>query len=72
MPLEFADESTVRLLGDHEEESLIVYTNGFRAYDPLEDDEQYQCEAVIHNEGEYVDGEAHVNTCESHASLVRR
>jgi transposase-like protein len=28
--------------------------------------------AVIHGEGVYVDGDAHVNTCESHASLVRR
>ncbi len=60
-----ADESTVRLLlGDCEEESLTSYTDGFRAYDPLEDDEHYQREAVIHSEGEYVDGDAHVNTCE--------
>ena len=73
VPAKSADESTVRLLlGDPEEESLTVYTDGFRAYDPLEDDENYQREAVIHGEGEYVDGNAHVNTCESHASLVRR
>jgi transposase-like protein len=63
----------VRLLLDNcEEESLTVYTDGFRAYDPLEDDQKYQREAVIHSEGEYVDEDAHVNTCESHASLVRR
>jgi transposase-like protein len=68
-----ADESTVRLLlGNHEKESLTVYTDGFRAYDPLEDDENYQREPVIHSEGEYVDGDVHVNTCESRASLVRR
>ncbi|OAQ54135.1 hypothetical protein HTG_00980 [Natrinema mahii] len=73
VPAKSADESTVRLLlGDHEEESLTVYTDGFRTYDPLQDDENYQREAVIHGEGEYVDGDAHVNTCESHASLVRR
>ncbi|WP_435363833.1 IS1595 family transposase [Haloarchaeobius sp. DYHT-AS-18] len=73
VPAKSADESTVRLLlGDREEESLTVYTDGFRAYDPLEDGESYQREAVIHAEGEYVDGDAHVNTCESHASLVRR
>jgi len=73
IPAKSADESTVRLLLDTcEEESLTVYTDGFRAYDPLEGDESYQREAVIHGEGEYVDGDAHVNTCESHASLVRR
>jgi len=73
VPAKSANESTVRLpLGDHEEESLTVYTGGFRAYDPLEEDENYQREAVIHGDSEYVDGDAHVNTCESHASLVRR
>ncbi len=60
------------LLGKHEEESFTVYTDGFRAYDPLEDDENFHREAVIHGDGEYVDGDAHVNTCESHASLARR
>ncbi len=60
------------LLDTYEEESLTVYTDGFRAYDPLEKDEKYQREAVIHSEGEYVDGNVHVNTCESHASLARR
>jgi transposase-like protein len=73
VPAKSADESTVRLLlGDREEESLTVYTDGFRAYDPLEDDENYERHAVIHGKGEYVDGDVHVNTCESHASLVRR
>ncbi|WP_114578620.1 IS1595 family transposase [Saliphagus sp. LR7] len=73
VPTKSADESTARLLlGNSEKESLTVYTDGFRAYDPLDDDENYQREAVIHGEGEYVDGDAHVNTCESHASLVRR
>ncbi len=73
VPAKSADESTVRLLlGDREEEPLTVYTDGFRAYDPLEDDETYQRKTVIHAEGEYVDGDAHVNTCESHASLVRQ
>jgi len=60
------------LLGDREVESLIVYTDRFRAYNPLEEDENYQREAVIHGEDEYVNGDTHVNTCESHASLVRR
>lgn len=66
IPSKSADESTVRLLlDDHEVESLTVYTDGFRAYDPLEADERYERDAVIHGEGEYVDGDAHVNTCES-------
>jgi len=72
IPAKSADRSTVRLLLDTcEEESLTVYTDGFRAYDPLEGDESYQREAIIHGEGEYVDGDAHVNTCESHASQPR-
>ncbi|OYR69597.1 IS1595 family transposase [Halorubrum ezzemoulense] len=73
VPAKSADEATVRLLLDnHKKESLTVYTDGFRAYDPLEDDENFHREAVIHGDGEYVDGDAHVNTCESHASLARR
>ncbi|SEP02449.1 Transposase and inactivated derivatives [Halogranum amylolyticum] len=73
IPAKSADESRVRLLlGNHEEESLTVYIDGFRAYDPLEKDETYRREAVIHGEDEYVDGDAHVNPCESYASLSRR
>jgi len=73
VPAKSADEATVRLLLDNrEKESLTVYTDGFRAYDPLDDDENVHREAVIHGDGEYVDGDAHVNTCESHASLARR
>lgn len=60
------------LLGDREEELLTVYTDGFRAYNPLEDDENFQRVAVIHGEREYVDGDVHVNICESHASLARQ
>ncbi len=57
IPSKSADESTVRhLLDNHEDESLTVFTDGFRAYDPLEKDETYQREAVIHGEGGYVDG----------------
>ena len=73
VPAKSANESTVRLLlADHEEESLTVYTDGFRAYDPLEDDDEFHREYVVHGDGEYVDGDVHVNTCESHASLARR
>jgi len=73
VPAKSADEATVRLLLENrEKESLTVYTDGFRAYDPLDDDESFQRESVIHGDGEYVDGDAHVNTCESHTSLARR
>ena len=73
VPAKSADESTVRLLlVDCEKKPLTAYPDGSRAYDPLDNDENYQREAVIHGEGEYVDGDAHVNTCESHASLVPR
>jgi transposase-like protein len=72
-PAKSADELTVRLLlSDHEEESLTIYTDGFRAYEPLEEDENFQRESVIHSGSEYVDEDAHVNTCECHASLARR
>jgi transposase-like protein len=72
VPAKSADESTVRLLlENHEEESLTIYTDGFRAYDPLEDDDAYQRAVVVHGDGEYVDGDVHVNTCESHGSLLR-
>jgi transposase-like protein len=48
MPAKSAGESAVRLLlGDREAESLTVYTDGFRAYDPLEDDDNLQREAVF-------------------------
>ncbi len=68
IPAKSADEATVRLLlGNHEKESQTVYTDGFRADDSLDDDESPHREAVIHSDGEYVDRDAHMNTCESHA-----
>jgi transposase-like protein len=39
LPAKFAEKFTIRLLlAGHEEESLTVYTDGFWAYDPQEDD----------------------------------
>ncbi len=73
IPAKSADESTIRLLlADRQQESLTVYTDGFRAYEPLEKDDTFEREYVVHGDGEYVDGDVHVNTCESHASLTRR
>jgi transposase-like protein len=50
---------------------LTVYTDGFRAYEPLDEDDTFTREYVVHGDGEYVDRDVHVNTCESHGSLVR-
>ena len=72
VPAKSADESTVRLLlADREEESLRVYTDGFRTCDLLDDDDRFHRESVIHGDGEYADGDVHVNTCESNGSLLR-
>ncbi len=66
-----ADESTIRLLlANLEQASLTVYTEGFRAYGPLEKDDAFDREYVVHGNGEDADNEVHVNVCESHASLV--
>lgn len=72
LPAKAADESTIRLLlADRKEESLTVYTDGFRAYEPLDEDDAFDREYVVHGDGEYADGDVHVNTCESHGSLAR-
>jgi len=72
IPAQAADESTIRfLLVDSHQESLTVYTDGFRAYEPLDEDHAFTREYVVHGDGEYVDGDVHVYTCESHGSLVR-
>ncbi len=72
IPAKAADESTIRLLlTDCHQESLTVYTDGFRAYELLGVDDAFTREYVVHGDGEYVDGDVHVNTCESHGSLVR-
>jgi len=36
------------------------------AYDPLEEDESFNREYVVHADGEYADDTTHVNTYESH------
>jgi len=73
VPAKSADESTIRLLlADCQQEPLTVYTDGFCAYDPLEEDEQFDRENVVHRDGVYADETVHVKTCGSHASLVRQ
>ena len=71
-PAKAAEESTIRpLLGDRQKEPLIVYTDGFRAYEPLDGNDAFDRQYVVHSD-EYADGDVHVNTCESHASSARR
>jgi transposase-like protein len=54
IPAKAADESTIRLLfADRKEESLTVYTDGFRAYEPLDEDDAFDREYVVHGDGEY-------------------
>ena len=66
-------KSTIRLLlADRQQESITVHTDGFRAYEPLAEDDGFTREYVVHGDGEYADKEVHVNTCESYASLTRR
>jgi transposase/transposase-like protein len=65
VPAKSADEATVRLLLDnHEKESLTVYTDGFWTYNSLDDNESFNRGSVIHGEVEYIDVDAHVDTCE--------
>ena len=72
VPAKAATKSEIQLLlADRQQESLTVYTDGFRAYEPLEEDDAFTREYVVHGDGEYVDGDVHVNTCESHGSLAR-
>ena len=71
IPAKTAEESTLRLLlGNRKEESLTVYTDGFRAYEPLEEDDAFTRKYVVHGEVEYVE-DVHLNTYESNASLAR-
>jgi len=70
IPAKAADESTIRLLlVDRKEESLTVYTDGFRTYDMLKEDDEFDREYVVHGDSKYTDGEVHVNTRESHCRV---
>jgi len=65
IPAKSANESIVRLLLDnHEQELPTVYTDGFRAYEPLDDDDTFDRQYVVHSDGEYANGEVHINSCE--------
>ncbi|EMA43968.1 Insertion element protein [Halobiforma nitratireducens JCM 10879] len=71
-PAKSADKSTIRiLLAVCEKKPITIYTGGFRAYDPLVENDAFDREYVVHGDGEYADEGVHVNTCESHGSLLR-
>jgi transposase-like protein len=73
IPAKAADELEIRLLlSNRKQESTTAYTDGFRAYGPLAEEDAFDREYVVHGEGEYADDGVQVNTCESHASLVQR
>ena len=53
IPAKAADESTIRLLlANRQQEPLTVYTDGFRAYEPLDEDDAFSREYVVHGDGE--------------------
>jgi transposase-like protein len=50
IPAKSAEKSTIRLLLDNQEQELLtVYTDGFRAYDPLDDDDTFNRKYVVHS-----------------------
>jgi transposase-like protein len=75
IPVTNADSSTIKvILGveDHaEDDPLTVYTDEYSSYEFLDDDDRFQHETVVHGDGEFADGDVHVNTCESQGSLLR-
>lgn len=52
------------LLADHKEESLTVYTDDFRAYEPLDENDAFDRKYVVHSDGEYVEEDIHLHTYE--------
>jgi transposase-like protein len=69
-PAKSVDESTVRLLLDNrEQESLTVYTDRFRAYEPLDDDDTFDRQYVVHRvRPELISASA----CSDSANLVKK
>ena len=57
IPAKVADESTIRLLpANRHQEPLTVYTDGFRAYEPLDEEDAFAREYVVHGDGETLMG----------------
>jgi len=63
-------ETALKIIGRRVSEGSTVYTDSFKAYLGL-GEAGYRHEAVNHSVGEYVRGEAHINSCENRASLLR-
>jgi transposase-like protein len=58
------------LLANRQQEPLIIYTDEFYSYDPLEVDEKFGRECVVHGDDEYADDTVHVNTCEASQKIA--
>lgn len=72
IPAKAADESKIRpLLANRQQESLIVYTDGFQAYELLGEDDAFTREYIIYGDGEYADGERSRERVQESRSVVR-
>jgi transposase-like protein len=66
VPAKSGDGSTIQiLLAGRQQEPLTVHTDGFCAYDPLDESERFDREYVVHGDGEYANDTVQINTCES-------
>jgi len=45
--------------------------DGFRGCHPPDDDDTFDRQYAVHSDKEYADDDVHINTCESHGSLLR-
>ena len=63
--------SLTKMVSDHTEPGMVVYTDEARGYLPLTR-MGYRHKAVVHSTGQYVDGMAHTNGIESHWAMMKR
>jgi transposase-like protein len=54
-----------------QQELLAVYTDGFRVYETLEDDDAIDLDYFACGDGEYANNEVHINTLESHRGISK-
>ncbi len=70
-PVESTDTKTLQgIVRERVEEGSQIFTDEFPAYRGLEGD--YTHDTINHSVGNYVDGNIHTNTIESHWSLLKR
>ncbi len=66
-----SSRNLMKTIQDNVDVESTIMTDDLRAYRNL-DGIFYKHEAVVHTKGEYVRGNAHVNTCESFFALLKR